>query len=257
VTCRIPALLAALMVVAAAPTRAQAQVVVLDPGHGGTNRGASSLTAGIHEKKLTLAMARGVAAALLRANPRLRVVLTRSRDLYLTLQQRVRGANKARARLFVSLHFNASPYHTREGFETFILSRAASSEEAAALASRENRGESAARGQAHDAGALRAILSDLHQSAAHAESLRLARRIQGALRKVRGKARDLGVRQAGFDVLRGLSMPGVLVEAGFIDHPREGKEMLRDEVREAMERAVAQAILAHLAAEERVRHGRR
>src|ERR1043165_3138633 len=93
-------------------------VVVIDPGHGGSNLGAAGAT-GLHEKQLSLALARAVADRL-----RVRgitVELTRSGDRTVTLRQRVELADRVPADLFVSIHANASPTRTQRGYETYVL----------------------------------------------------------------------------------------------------------------------------------------
>ena len=228
----------------AAPAR---PVVMLDPGHGGTNRGAPGATKGVYEKKVTLAICKQVTMALKKLRPRWRVMFTRKVDRYLTLDQRVRMANKADASLFISVHLNASPAHSQRGFETYILSREASNQEAARVAAKENQAEpSEGKSSATPPAVVGQILSDLRQTAAHSGSLRLAKLMQKELAQARGEANDRGVRQAPFDVLLGLTMPGVLLEAGFIDHPEEGPQMIDDDVQRAMAQAVARAVVTYL-----------
>jgi len=222
------------------------KVVMIDPGHGGTNRGAPGVDEGMFEKKATLAISRKMAIAIKKLRPRWRVLFTRKDDRYLTLDQRVRQANKARADLFISVHFNASPAHSQRGFETYILSRDASDKEAARVAAEENRqGKKKKKEGAAPPPVVGQILSDLRQTAAHAGSLRLAKGIQEELAKVRGEEHNRGVRQAPFDVLLGLKMPGVLLEAGFIDHPEEGPQIVKPAVQKKIAAAVARAMVAY------------
>src|SRR5262245_32831357 len=93
-----------------------ALTVVIDPGHGGSNTGAPGRN-GALEKQVTLAIARSLAKRL--AAESVDVVLTRDRDVYLTLRERSRRANAAHADVFVSLHANATPDHGRRGVETY------------------------------------------------------------------------------------------------------------------------------------------
>ena len=218
--------------------------VMIDPGHGGTNAGAYGPEAGLLEKRLTLELGQRVAARLRWRVPGSRVMLTRTRDEYLTLAERVRRANAHQVHLFVSLHANASEARSRDGFETFILSRDASDREAAKLALLENSGTAGPHG-APGGGPLRVILADLAQSAAHAASLGLARAMQRRLTEVRGADRNRGVRQAPFDVLMGLRMPAVLVEVGYLDHPVEGPELRQAAVQERIAGAIAAAVHDH------------
>ena len=235
--------------------RAAPRVVVLDPGHGGTNLGARGRSVDVHEKQLTLLYARLTAVYLRKKMPSVKVVLTRKRDRYLTLTQRVRMANNLRAAIFVSVHLNACETHIQKGFGTFVLSRAASDKEAARVAMKENRARASQPKQAPGAApgtglspAVGAILSNLKQVASHSGSLRLADRIQRALIRARGATLDREIRQASFDVLMGLRMPGVLVEVGFIDHHQEGPALNTAPVQRGIARALAEAIAEHLVA---------
>lgn len=219
-------------------------LVVIDPGHGGTNRGALGPASGRCEKELTLLLARQAASELTRIKRGVRVRLTRRRDRYLTLTQRVELANRWGATLFVSLHLNASRSRSQSGFETYVLSPAASDREAARLAHAEN-GKAPTRPGAPQ-GDIAAILGDLQQRAAHPRSLRLAQALQRALASARPGAENRGVRQAPFDVLLGLRMPAALVEAGFIDHPLEGLELVKPAVQTRIAQAIAQGIATFL-----------
>jgi len=216
---------------------------MIDPGHGGTNRGAFGAAANVSEKHLALSIARLTMRRLRQLSPAIRVRLTRYQDIYVTLNQRVRRANEAGATLFVSIHLNASPTHARQGFETFVLSREASNQEAQRLA----QVESEARGQhSPRQSAVAGILADLRFRAAQRRSLELAKAIEAALMIARRDAPNRGVKQAPFDVLMGLRMPAVLVEVGFIDHPEEGPELSRRRTQIAVADALAQGIAAFL-----------
>src|SRR5512138_1917388 len=111
-------LVAALLASSASPVLGD-RLVVLDPGHGGSNTGAAGVVLGLYEKRLTLALAREVARRLEAAG--LTVVLTREDDRYVSLRERVRRANASGAVLFVSIHANASPTRAQRGYETYIL----------------------------------------------------------------------------------------------------------------------------------------
>lgn len=198
--------------------------VVIDPGHGGSNTGAPSRVAGVYEKRVTLAVARMLATEL-RARG-VEVVLTRKRDRYLTLHERVLRANAAHADCFVSLHANASGDRARRGIETYVLARGAAEVEARRAASRV--GDD-----------VQALLAELGALEAQRAAARLAKAVQTRLVAATGDV-DRGVRQAAFDVLAGVAAPAVLVEMGFIDHPIEGAALLE----RATERRLAQAIAA-------------
>jgi N-acetylmuramoyl-L-alanine amidase len=233
-------LLLSLMLTSQGPSWAEERprfVVVLDAGHGGSNTGAPGVVEGVYEKRVTLVLAKQIARRLQEAG--LEVRLTRTDDRYLTLRERVRWANAQGADLFVSVHANASPSRGQRGFETYVLAPEALDVDTRALRS----GDGAPRPSISAETA--AILDDLERAASVPVAVRVAQRIQARLSEARGKGADRGVRTGTMDVLMGPVMPAVLVEVGFIDHPVEGVELLRREVREAIAAAIAQAILDH------------
>ena len=212
-------------------------LVVLDAGHGGGNLGAPG-PGGVHEKQVTLAVARKVEVRLRQRG--FRVAMTRREDEYLTLRQRSALASQWNADRFVSIHANASPSSSHRGFETYVLSARAVADDAPALrpgpvASRPGTDIQVAR-----------ILDDVERVAAQDGALRLAESIQGELRRLRGRALDRGVREQSMHVLLGATMPAVLVEIGFLSHPVEGPQLLDDSVQDGIADAIAAAIAADL-----------
>lgn len=219
--------------------RAQAAeplTVVLDAGHGGSNIGAKGRGTAVYEKNLTLAVTRLLEKRLSLAG--VHVVLTRGRDRYLTLRQRSRIAEEAKANLFVSVHANASPQHNQRGIETYFLSREAADVEAR---------RSAARAPAP---AL-ALVAELQRLEAQRSSARLARLVQKRLAEAR-PTQNRGVRQGPYDVLGELSVPAILVEIGFLDHALEGPELQQSDVQRAIAGAIAQGILDYAGNDRRV-----
>lgn len=205
--------------------------VVVDAGHGGSNTGAPGVVAGSYEKRVTLAVARLLAEEL-RARG-LDVVMTRERDQFLTLRERVRRANAAAPDCFVSLHTNASGDRARRGVETYVLARDAAEVEARRAASQ----------QSDD---VQALLAELKLLDAHRQSATLAAAVQSRLvAAVDGV--DRGVRQAGYDVLAGVAAPAVLVEMGFLDHPIEGAALVDAATQRRIARALADGITSYLA----------
>lgn len=262
----------------AAPTPSPARVVVLDPGHGGSNAGAKGAVTGAYEKALTLELAKRVASRL--HHRRIDARLTRTDDRTLTLRQRVDHANELAAELFVSIHANASADRVQRGFETFVLTAQGIDVDGRALRScratpRDVRRSTKAasgvstiasaettpacssvvpRALSRTASATTAIddetaliLDDVERGASQWEAAELAVRVQRSLRATRGKAGDRGVRQDAHHVLLGATMPAVLVEVGFIDHPIEGKQLLDTAVQDELAAAIADAIEEQLA----------
>lgn len=219
------------------PTAARASpTVVIDPGHGGSNAGTRG--AGLHEKQLTMLLAEGVASRL-RAEG-ITVELTRTSDRTLTLRQRSARAGALAADLFVSIHANASPTRTQRGYETFVLTPRGVDVDARAL-----RAESRTTRTDVDP-EIALVLDDVERGSSQWESADLAARMQRALRERRGKDGDRGVRQDSQHVLLGATMPAVLVEVGFLDHPIEGKQLADSTVQAQIADAIAQAIVEQL-----------
>jgi N-acetylmuramoyl-L-alanine amidase len=189
--------------------------VLIDPGHGGRDTGAIG-SHGLREKDVALAISK-VLAARLRALGFV-VVLTRKNDSYVSLDERTRIANEARADLFVSVHCNAARHRKLAGVETWTLN-VASDRYAARLASFEN---ADAERTVSD---LRLILADLATRANATDARDLAQAVQSSLvRNLRarvGRVEDHGTKQALFYVLLGARMPAILVETGFISNPAE------------------------------------
>jgi N-acetylmuramoyl-L-alanine amidase len=228
---------AALLVLALASVAEAKPRVVLDPGHGGSNAGAQG--PGIHEKQLTLAIASLVAAHLREHN--IDVVLTRTDDKTLTLRQRTEVADHLPADLFVSIHANASPTRTQRGYETYVLTVKGVDVDARALRSE----SSTPRPGVDPETAL--VLDDVERGAAQWEAADLAARVQHNLRDRRGPDGDRGVRQDAQHVLLGATMPAILVEVGFIDHPIEGRQLTEPAVQSQLAQAIAEAIEDQLA----------
>lgn len=211
--------------------------IVLDPGHGGKDPGAVG-SGGIAEKDIVLNIAKKLAARL-RKEMGVQVVLTRSDDRFIALEDRTAMANAEDADLFISLHMNASPNSEARGVETYYLDNT-TDEAAIRLAAREN---ATSRKNVSD---LQFILSDMMQNMKLEDSITLAHRLQGSLvggmSKVMGDVKDLGVKKALFYVLVGARMPSVLVEMFFITNRSEGRAMNQGSYQDAMVEALFDGI---------------
>jgi N-acetylmuramoyl-L-alanine amidase len=219
------------------------QTIVIDPGHGGHDSGAVG-GRGLQEKDLTLDVSRRL-AAIVQDELGVKVVLTRTRDVFIPLRERTTLANRVKADLFVSVHVNAARGATATGTETYFLSSEATDNAARAAAAFENKVielEAGPRSGSRDL--LRSILWDLAQSEFQQESSRLAEALQDSFdRALRLPSR--GVKQAPFYVLGGAAMPAVLVEMGFISNAQE-EERLQDEgYRDRIARALAAGLGAY------------
>lgn len=202
--------------VAAKPAIGKIRRIVVDPGHGGHDPGALG-SGGTREKDVVLQIGLRL-AKMLKEEVGLDVVMTRSTDVFLELQERTAIANQVGADLFVSIHANASPNRNAAGIETYYLNLA-KTEKAAQLAAIEN-GTTLEK-----VSLLQAVLFDLMANYKLNDSAHLAEEVQKAVyRKVSNQyagSRNLGVKQGPFYVLVGATMPSILVEVAFLSNERE------------------------------------
>jgi len=221
----------------AVPGRGGKIVVMLDPGHGGKDPGATGPT-GLQEKDVVLTIGRMVREKLSRF-PEFDTRMTRDSDIFIPLEERTAMANKADADIFVSLHINASRNRSAEGISTYVLSHA-TDREALELAAREN-GVSVQK-----LSAVKFIIDDLSTYGRKKESLKLAKTVNDAIvRNIstrHGPVNDLGLKQAPFYVLVGARMTAVLVETSFISNRSEEARLRRHEYLETIADSVVEAI---------------
>ena len=214
-------------------------MVVLDPGHGGKDPGAIGKY-GTREKDVVLDIAKRAGKLLEKSG--IKVFYTRDEDVFVPLLERTKMANETNGKLFVSIHANANKNRKVQGFETFLL-RPGKSEDAIDVATREN---SVIRleeftDQYTDLTGEALIMATMAQSMFMKESEDLASIIQMELDK-RLNTPNRGVKQAGFYVLIGASMPNVLVEVGFLSNPAEEKKLKQDNHKQQIAEALHQAI---------------
>ena len=217
-------------------------IVVIDPGHGGRDPGATSVSGEIAEKQLTLALARELRDRLVERG-RVRVALTRAQDRYLTLEERAGVARGLGAALFLSLHMDAAPNPLARGASVYSLSDVASDAAAASFAHSENTGRVAAAAD----GSVRSMLSDLALRSQMNASAELASRL---VRKSgwRFALRPEPHRFATFQVLRGAETPAVLFEAGYVSNVDDELLLRSPEHRAAIVAGLAETIEADVAA---------
>lgn len=218
------------------------KVVVIDPGHGGDDTGAKG-PSGIAEKDITLSIALKLAEAL-KESMDARVLLTRTSDVFIPLEERTAFANANRADIFISIHANAAASRDARGTETFFLSMDATDEDARRLAAFENNADSAAGVVLFtDGGDLKDILLDMASTRSHHESSRLAEAVHLSMLAKAGRE-GRGVKQAPFTVLVGATMPAVLVEVGFISNPSEERWLSSRKDQELAARAIADGVVS-------------
>ncbi len=212
--------------------------VVIDAGHGGEDDGARGAR-GLTEKEVVLDVSQRVARALEARG--VEVLLTRTDDTFIPLEERTSRANDARADLFVSIHANSAKHAKPSGIETFFVSLDATDEDAAELAARENEafGEAGRRVIVDDP--LTQLMGDMITNEHVRESSEFAKIVQHELAGLDG-ARSRGVKQAPFVVLMGVQMPAALIEVGFISNPEEEKKLGRRDHRDRLAAAIVEAI---------------
>jgi N-acetylmuramoyl-L-alanine amidase len=215
--------------------------IVIDPGHGGSDPGASAN--GVTEASLVLDVALRL-EKLLRAQPGFEVVLTRRTNAAVPLARRTAMANEEAADLFLSIHANSSPRRTTAGVETYYLNFS-STPEAESVAAREN---------ASSPEAMHALPSLVRAIATNnklAESRELAGAVQSSLVRRLGPRnkdfKDLGVKQAPFVVLIGAQMPSVLAEIGFLTNRAEAGLVKQNAYKQQIAQALCDAILRYQA----------
>lgn len=226
-------------------------LVVIDPGHGGRDPGASSPVSGSPEKDITLALARAIRDDLARSG-RVRVALTRDDDSYLVLQDRYEIARRLRADLFISIHADAAPLNDQaHGATVYTLSEVASDREAAQLAQRENEADLIAGTRLSPDPNVNLILIDLAQRESMNVSANFARLLYREAQPLFPFRPDWH-RFAAFVVLKAPDIPSVLFESGyltnatdaaFIQSP-EGQRRIADGMRRAIESHFARRLLA-------------
>lgn len=216
-------------------------IVVIDPGHGGRDPGALSVSGSAMEKSLTLEMARELRDRLAERG-RVRVALTRDDDAYLTLDERAAIARHLGAAAFVSLHMDSAPNPLARGASVYSLSDVASDAEAARFAHKENKGVVSGERPA----TVQAMLADLALRDQMGASAQLAERLV-RLSKSKVALRPEPHKFADFHVLRRAGTAAVLFEAGYISNAEDELMLTDPEQRSAIILALARAIEADVA----------
>jgi len=221
----------------------KAMVVVIDPGHGGKDPGA--MNKGIREKDIVLGIGLKLGKAIREIYPDVKVVFTRSTDVFVPLIERSRIANKSKADLFISLHANFCGTPATRGTETFVLGLHRSADNLE-VAKKENsvillEEDYTQNYEGFDPNLSESyIMFELVQDIYMDQSLSFADAIQNQF-KTHISTLDRGVKQAGFLVLRQSSMPSVLVEAGFLSNQAEANYLNSDEGQHSIATSILEA----------------
>ena len=216
--------------------------IVLDAGHGGKDSGTIGKQ-GTKEKDITLDITKRL-GSLIEKNTRIKTYYTREEDIFIPLLERTQFANEKTGKLFISIHANANHNRKVSGFETYLL-RPGKTEDAISVASREN---SVINLEEHNKNSYKKlegtnlIMATMAQSMFMKESEDLASLIQVEIGK-RIQSKNRGVKQAGFYVLVGASMPNVLVEVGYLSNRKEEKLLLKKSYRQKIAEGIYEAII--------------
>lgn len=222
------------------PGISQKRIIVIDPGHGGVDPGAISVS-GIYEKHITLAAARALKEHL-EATGRFKVMLTRDRDIFIRLRGRIERAREMKADLFISLHADTIRNSGVRGLSLYTLSERASDKEAAELAERENKADLIAGiDLTHESAEVTNILIDLAQRETMNQSAKLAALLVGEL-KGRVKILQNPHRFAGFAVLKAPDIPSVLIELGFLSNKHDERALTSTSHRRKLAQSIAGAV---------------
>ncbi len=216
--------------------------IVIDPGHGGHDVGAPGFEKGVYEKDVVLQISKRLAEKIQRELG-CEVIMTRTTDRFLTLEERTAIANTKNADLFISVHCNASKNRGAYGIETYFLNLA-TDDDAILVAAREN---ATSRKNISD---LQTILRDLMKNSKINESSKLAAHVQksmyGRLSTHFGNIKNKGVKQAPFYVLLGAQMPSILVETSFISNKRECERLTTSAYQDHLANAILSGIVKYV-----------
>jgi len=238
-------------VATARPTRRTRAVVVIDAGHGGKDPGAPSVTGSGNEKDVTLAIAKAARQAIeRRARARgvpVEVRLTREDDRFITLGGRVRLARQWNADLFISIHADSAPNPLARGASVYTLSDVASDKEAARVAAKENRADIIAGVDlTTENREVASILIDLGLRDSMNASSDFAQALQRGMEPEGVLFRTHFHRFAGFQVLRNLGIPAVLLETGFLSNAEDSETLFSRRGQQAIADGLGNAVVDYL-----------
>ncbi len=215
-------------------------LVVIDPGHGGKDPGA--MGNGLKEKDVVLDVAKRLKAKL--SEKGIKTVLTRDRDVFITLKGRARKANKLMPDVFVSIHANASRRGSARGVEVYYVSERVDDSNRAVVAA-ENSALKFEDKSIEAGKEIKAIIWDMVYTHNRVKSKELAGYIAGNLSRAIG-TKNRGVKGAPFYVLKWTNSPAVLVEIGFISNPKEASKLGSNAYKDKIADAICKGILQYL-----------
>lgn len=207
--------------------------IAIDAGHGGKDPGAIGFNK-YYEKNIALAVAKYLRDDLKKD---FNIVMTRDSDVFVTLGERPRIANRAKADMFISIHVNSAVKNTLSGMEVFYFSKK-SSPYAERIAAFEN---SVGDKYGEKTSNIVQIMGELAYKKNQEISIGFAKKTSAALAKGLGM-KDRGIHGANFAVLRGFNGPGVLVELGFINNKDDINKLINANSQKKMAQEIAKMV---------------
>ena len=201
------------------------KTIMIDPGHGGEDRGSPGFSKNTEEKKMTLDLA--IRLEKLLQNEGFFTLMTRRKDIYVSLEDRSQLANASDADIFISLHFNAVKSKEAKGIETYCLTPAGLN----------------STGAIHRFG-----FSGFDEEPGNrfdAHNTLLAYLVQQKLIKNMAGVEDRGVKRSRFFVIKATKRPSILVEGGFLSNPTEEKQILNSAYRDQLAATIANGIIRY------------
>jgi N-acetylmuramoyl-L-alanine amidase len=212
--------------------------VVIDPGHGGKDRG--TVRHGTAEANVVLDIALKLEQEIHTSDPSAKVILTRRSDRFISLEDRGFLARSSHADVLLSLHVNSSPLSRAKGAEFYFQNQLPADEESMYLAARENGEEPREMNLEDSLASVKAPLPKDHETRLVLEDLVRNARIERSSQLVRSllsswkwlhKSKSNSVRQAPFFIISNVNMPSALVEIGFLTNQEDAERLKSDEYR--------------------------
>jgi N-acetylmuramoyl-L-alanine amidase len=222
----------------------RAKIVVIDPGHGGEDPGAIGKS-GLQEKDVVFSIATKL-KEYFDKHENVKTFLTRNGDYFIPLGQRVKLCKAYKGDIFISIHTDANFDRSKHGSSVYVLSTSGATDKAAQLvAQRENMADLIGGIATIEDDTVAGILLDLSQTQAINESLVLAELVMDKIVDYCDMFR-IGVKRAGFAVLKSIDVPSILVETAFISNPREERLLSGDTFRSTVAKAIYDATMEYL-----------
>lgn len=220
------------------------KIVVVDPGHGGQDPGATS--GRTYEKHIVLALGKALKSELERTG-KYTVYMTRDTDRFIKLHDRVKFARRKNADLFVSIHADSIPKSNVRGASIYTLSEKASDAQTAKLAARENKADLISGiDLTHEDKDVAGILLDLVQRDTMNQSNFFAEKLVSSFKRDGIRILDNPHRSAGFAVLKAPDIPSILIEAGFVSNRHDAKLLTQSSYQKKVAKTIAQGVDAYL-----------